>query len=49
MYSRKFLLFNNTDVWIKKNGDPDLDMTMGSFDGKELLRASGFIYSPQFR
>ena len=24
MQSRKSLLFNNTDIWIKKNGDPDL-------------------------
>ena len=24
MHSRKSLLFNNTDIWIKKNGDPDL-------------------------
>ena len=36
MHSRKSLLFNNTDIWIKKNGDPDFDVTMGSFDGAEL-------------
>ena len=36
MHSRKFLLFNNTDIWIKKNGDPDFDVTMGSSDGAEL-------------
>ena len=24
MQSGKSLLFNNTDIWIKKNGDPDL-------------------------
>ena len=33
MHSRKFLLFNNTDIWIKKNRDPDFDERMGSFDG----------------
>ena len=33
MHSRKSLLFNNTDIWIKKNGDPDFDERMGSFDG----------------
>ena len=24
MHSRKCLIFNNTDVWIKKNGGPNL-------------------------
>ena len=32
-YCRKPLLFNGTDVWIKKNRDPDFDVTMRSFDG----------------
>ena len=41
MYSRKFLLFNNTDTWIKKNGDPDFPLTMGSFDGAELCELVG--------
>ena len=41
MHSRKFLLFNNTDIWIKKNGDPDFDVTMGSFDGAELCELVG--------
>ena len=36
MHSRKSLLFNNTDIWIRKNGDPDFDVTMGSFDDAEL-------------
>ena len=36
MHSRKSLLFNNTDIWIKKNGDQDLDVTIGSFDSVEL-------------
>ena len=36
MHSRKSLLFNNTDIWKKKNGDSDFDVTMGSFDGAEL-------------
>ena len=36
MHSRKSLLFNNTDIWVKKNGDPDFGATMGSFDGTEL-------------
>ena len=41
MHSRKSLLFNNTDTWIKKNGDPDFDVTMGSFDGAELCELVG--------
>ena len=36
MHSRKSLLFNNTDIWIKRYGDPDFDVTMGSCDGAEL-------------
>ena len=41
MHSRKSLLFNNTDICIKKNGDPDFDVTMGSFDGAELRELVG--------
>ena len=41
MHSRKSLLFNNTDIWIKKNGDLDLDVTMGSFDGTQLCKLVG--------
>ena len=41
MHSRKSLLFNNTDIWTKKNGDTDFDVTMGSFDGTELCELVG--------
>ena len=41
MHSRKSLLFNNTNIWIKKNGHPDFDVTMGSFDGAELCGLKG--------
>ena len=41
MHSRKSLLFNNADIWIKKNGDPDFDVTMGSFDSAELCEVVG--------
>ena len=40
MHSRKFLLFNNTDISIKKNEDPDF-YVMGSFDGAELCELVG--------
>ena len=36
MHSRKSLPFNNADIQIKKKGDPDFDVMMGSFDGTEL-------------
>ena len=41
MHSRKSLLFNNTDIWIKKNGDPDFNVTTGSFDSAELSELVG--------
>ena len=41
MQSGKSLLFNNTDIWIKKNGDPDCDVMMESFDGAELCELVG--------
>ena len=36
------MLFNDTDVWIKKNGDPDFDVAIGSFDSTELRESVGF-------
>ena len=36
MLCRKSLLFNNTNIWIKKEGNKDFDVTMGSFDGAEV-------------
>ena len=41
IHSRKSLLFNNTNIWIKKNGDPDFDVTIRSFDGAELSELMG--------
>ena len=41
MHSCKSLLFNNTSVWIKREGDPDFDVTMGSFDGTETCERVG--------
>ena len=35
------MLFNNADIWIKKNGDSDFDVTMGSFDSTELCEVVG--------
>ena len=47
MHSRKSLLFNNTDIWIKKNRDPDFHVMMRSWLHR-ITCASGFMYSPYF-
>ena len=41
MHSRKSVLFNNTSAWIKREGDPDFDVTMGSFDGVDICELVG--------
>ena len=41
MDSRESLLFNKSDIWIKKNGDSDFDMTMVSFDVAKLCELVG--------
>ena len=33
---RPYYILNKTDTWIKKNGDPEFDVTMGRFNGTEL-------------
>ena len=44
MYSRKFLLFSDTDVWIKKDGDKDFNINMGSFDATEICQVVGLYF-----
>ena len=39
--SRKSLLFANNEHWVKKTGDQNFDVTMGSFDGAELCELVG--------
>ena len=36
MHSRKSLLFDSSNIWIKNEGDPNFDVTMGSDDGAEI-------------
>ena len=43
MHSRKSLLFANNGHWVKKIGDPNFDVTMGSFDGAELCELVGLF------
>ena len=41
MHSRKTLLFANGEEWVKSKGDPNFDVTMGSYDGAELCELVG--------
>ena len=38
---RPYYILNKTDIWIKKNGDPDFDVTMGRFNGTKLCELVG--------
>ena len=35
-HSRKSLLFHNGNAWVKKEGNPLFDVTMGSYNGAEV-------------
>ena len=41
MHSRKSLLFDSNNIWIKKDGDPNFDVTMRSYDGAEICELVG--------
>ena len=41
VHSRKSLLFNSNNIWIKKGSDPYFDLTMGSYDGAEICELVG--------
>ena len=41
MHCLKSLLFNDSDIWIKKDGNKDFDVTMGSFDSAEICELVG--------
>ena len=40
-HARKFLLFDDSDAWVKKDGNPIFNVTMGSFDGSEVCELVG--------
>ena len=40
MHSRKSLLFDRDDVWVKKENS-NFDVTMGSYNGTELCDLTG--------
>ena len=40
-HARKSLLFDDDGAWVKKDGNPLFDFTMGSFDGAEVCELVG--------
>ena len=36
IHSQNSLFFNNTSLWIKREDDPDFDVTMSSIDGADI-------------
>ena len=43
LHSRKSLLFTDQQAWVKKSGDPEFDVTMGSYDGAEICELVGLF------
>ena len=40
-HARKSLLFRDGNAWVKKEGNPLFDVTMGSYDGAEVCELVG--------
>ena len=49
MHARKALLYNNNQPWVKRNGDPNFDVTMGSLDGAEASELVGLYLLSQLQ
>ena len=43
-HSRKALLFDHKDVWVKNSENPMFDVIMGSFDGQKSVKLLVYIY-----
>ena len=41
-HARRSLLFHDSGAWVKKDGNPLFDVTMGSFDDAEVCELVGF-------
>ena len=41
MHLRKIFLFQNSESWVKKDGNKDFDVPMGCFDGAEICELVG--------
>ena len=44
MHCRKSLLFDNTDIWTKKESNKDFDVTISSFEGRSLCLYWSFYF-----
>ena len=44
MHCRKSLLFNNSDIWIKEDGNKDFDVTMGSLMAQKFVSWLVFMF-----
>ena len=44
MQSRKTLLFNNSEPWVRKSGDEELDVPMNCFDGTKVCNLIGVSF-----
>ena len=42
-HSRRSLLFHENELWVKKKGNKDFDVTMGSNDGAEISEIVGLL------
>ena len=47
MRARKSLLFSDGQLWVKRHGDVDFDVTMGSYDGAEVSEIVGIYFLAQ--
>ena len=44
MQSRKTLLFNNNEPWVKKTGEENYDVPMSCYDGTEVCELVGHMF-----
>ena len=42
-HAKKSLLFHNGNAWVKKEGNPLFEVTMGSYDGAEVCELVGLL------
>ena len=43
MHSRKILLFQNSEPWVKKDANEDFDVPIGCYDGAEICELVGYF------
>ena len=47
-YARKSLMLHNGNVWIKKEGNPLVDVTMGSYDEVQVCQLVELYFLSKF-